>query len=203
MDLAPSGEPPEPSEEIPSELHAVLEDNGVDPAEFQEFIDEVGGVEAYQDLDEYEDFITTFKRIKAREPNRWEAPAGVEPEVDAEAEATAAAEAKAAEATLQLNTRLEEEGIDPDEFQKFLSESTSLSTVSPDFNPDFFIRTFKDAELTLQLNTRLEEEGIDPDEFQRFLAESGADAAFQATPDFSPDFFIRIFNRSKARGDSF
>ena len=150
MDLAPSGQPIEPSAEIPIQLNVVLEEEGIDPAEFQEFIDEVGGVEAYQDLDEYEFFITTFKRIKARE----EAPAGVEPEVDAESEATAAAEAKA-------------------------------------------------AELTLQLNTRLEEEGIDPDEFQRFLAEADADAAFQATPDFSPDFFIRIFNRSKARGDSF
>jgi hypothetical protein len=141
--VEPTVEPDaEPVDEATRQLNAVLEGEGIDPAEFQRFITKIDEVEGFQDMTDYESLITIFQRMKERgesfpegdvaEPAPEvsatrprmrpeaevveEAPARVEPEVEVEVPAEAPTLPEDAE------SQVVEAGVDLNDFYQFLMD---------------------------------------------------------------------------------
>tara|TARA_R110002096_G_scaffold76147_3_gene180244 strand:+ start:3806 stop:6193 length:2388 start_codon:yes stop_codon:yes gene_type:complete len=141
--VEPTVEPDaEPVDEATRQLNAVLEGEGIDPAEFQRFITKIDEVEGFQDMTDYESLITIFQRMKERgesfpeedvaEPAPEvsatrprmrpeaevveEAPVRVEPEVEVEVPAEAPTLPEGAE------SQVVEAGVDLNDFYQFLMD---------------------------------------------------------------------------------
>lgn len=57
-------------DEVKRQLNHVLENEGIDPAEFERFLEAVDKVEGFQEITNYETLITIYNRLKAK-GNSW------------------------------------------------------------------------------------------------------------------------------------